>query len=110
MVHGQALSRAPVNTDAAADAAALVDHHCRRIGAELGPGHLRQLDIVVDRVDAIRRDHLNTAVRAGVDAAVAKDAAVAVDEDVELALEAALGFLETDRFGEADLDLEGRVV
>ena len=45
-------------------------------------------------------------MRADVDAVGAEDAAVAVDEDVELALQAALGFLEADRLGVADLGLE----
>ena len=48
-------------------------------------------------------------VRTDVGAAVAEDAAIAVDEDVELALQAALGFFEADRLGVADFDFERRV-
>ncbi len=87
----------------------LVDDHRRRVRAQLGPGHLGQLHVVVDRVDAVGRDHLDALVRAGIDAAIAENAAVAVDEDIELALQAALGFFEADRLGVTDFDLERRV-
>src|SRR6476661_2885980 len=109
MIHRQALCRAPVDADAAADAAPLVDDHCRGVRAKLGPGHLGQLHVIVDRVDPLRRDHLDAPVWAGIDAAIAEDAAVAVDENIELALEATLGLLEADRLGETDFDLERRV-
>src|SRR5690606_33167352 len=66
-------------------------------------------DIVVDAVDPLRRDHLDALVRADIGATVAENAAVAIDEDVELALEAALGFLEADGLGVADFGFE-RVV
>ncbi len=55
----------------------LVDHHRGGVRSEFGARQLRQLDIVVDRVDAIGRNHLDALVRAGIDAAVAENAAVA---------------------------------
>src|SRR5690606_10801841 len=109
VIHRQALRRAPVDAEAAADAAALVDDHGGRVRAQLAARHLREVDVAVDAVDALRRDHLDAVVRADIGAAVAEDAAVAVDEDIELALKAALRFLEADALGVAHLRLE-RVV
>ncbi len=83
------------------------------IAAANGPSSARassrHLDIVIDRVDAVGRDHLDALMRADIDAAVAENAAVAVDEDVELALQAALGLFEADRLGVADFDFDRRI-
>ena len=70
---------------------------------------LHQFDVAVDRVDAIQGDHLDALDRADIDAVGAKDAAVAIDEDVELALQAALGLVESDRLGVADLGFDSGV-
>ena len=97
MVHRQALGRAPVDAKRAANAGSLVDQHHRGLGTQFGAGHLGQLDVAVDRVNAIGRDHLDAFDRADIDAVRAENAAIAVDEDIELALQTALGFFEADR-------------
>ena len=109
MVHGQALGWAPIDANSATDATALVDNHGGSVLTKFASGHLGQFDIVIDRVDSFGRDHLDALMWASVDAAVTENAAIAVNEDIELTLEAALGFFEPDRLGEANLNLKGRV-
>jgi hypothetical protein len=48
-------------------------------------------------------------VRAGVNAAIAEDAAIPIDEDVQLTLEAALRFLKANGLGVTDFDFERSV-
>src|SRR5688572_6260192 len=106
VIHGQALGWAPVDAQATANAAALVDDHGGGVWSEFASGHLRQADIAIDRVDALGADHFDAVVRAYIHAAVAENAAVSIDKDVELALQAALGFLEADAFGHAHFGFE----
>lgn len=109
MVHRQAFGGTPVDTKTAPDARSFVDDHGGSVGSQLRARQLGQLDIVIDRVDAIGRDHLDAVMRADIDTAVTKDAAMPVDEDVQLALQTPLGFFEPDRLGEAHFDFEGRI-
>ena len=60
----------------------------------------------VDRVDAVERDHFDHADWAGIDTAVAQNAAVSVNEDIQLALQAALGLLKAHRLRIAEFDFE----
>src|SRR5688572_24716171 len=60
-------------------------------------------------MDTIGRDHLDAANRADIDAVRAENAAIAVDEDIELTLQTALGFLKTNRLGVAYLCLDGGI-
>src|SRR4051794_710293 len=109
VIHRQAFSWAPVHADAAPYASSLVDDHRGGVLTEFRARHFCQFDVVVNGMDAIGRDHLDAAMRTGVDAAIAKNTAITIDEDVELTLQAALGFFKSDRLGEADFDLKGSV-
>src|SRR5215213_888467 len=106
VIHRQALRRAPIDAQRAADAGSLIDQHYRRLRTQFSAGHFGELDVTVDGMNAIGRDHLDALHRADVDTIGAQDAAIAVDEDVELALQAALGLFEADRFRIADLCLD----
>ena len=110
MVHRQALSRAPVDADSATNAAAFIDHHRRGIRTELRPRHFGEFHIVVNCINTIGRDHLDALVRARIDTSVAQDATVTVDEDVQLALQTSLRFVETDWLGVTDFDFQCRVM
>src|SRR3954463_2546542 len=59
VIHGQTLSRAPVDAQGAANAGSLIDHHHGCLGSQFGPLYLVEFDVAVDRVDAIGRDHLD---------------------------------------------------
>ena len=103
VIHCQALRWTPVDAKRAADAGSFVDKHHRGLRTQFGPGHLGEFDVAVDRVNAIGRHHLDAFDRADVDAVRAENAAIAVDENIELALQAALGFFEANGLCVADL-------
>src|SRR5687768_14343016 len=79
VIHRQTLCRAPVNAKRAANARPLVDEHYGSLRTQFGTGHFGELDVTVDRVDALGRDHLDASDRADIDTVSAEDAAIAVD-------------------------------
>ncbi len=109
VIHRQAFSWTPVHADAAADAGSLVDDHNGGVLTEFGARHFCQFDVVVNGIDAIGRDHLDASMWTGVDTTIAENAAITVNKNVELTLQAALGLFESDRLGEANFDFKGSV-
>ena len=108
MLHREAPSRAAIDATPAANTRFLVDKHCRTPFRVVAANLRRKVSIAVDRGQTLRCDHFNTVLRADLNTPITQDAASRVDEDVELALEAATCSLQASFLRQSKLDFAGR--
>src|SRR3954447_8663711 len=88
-LHGNGVIWASLDTQSAADAALLIEHHRRSVGPAIGVDELRQSAFRLHLVDV---DHVDDALWADIRASAAKNAAVCVKPDVVVAHQAARAF------------------